>query len=288
MKKPQIPPALFSRYRELQYLIQLEIVSDEQSLNELNKYCYELLEDNRSLAKLSNQYTNNIKGFNAELKQKVHDCLESGQWKEIELDPVLTKQLEVHVKDSSAAQRINFYRTEIKEIEEQVLTILQPLAYSISKKYSSKTFGIDIQDIIQEAMKGILRAMEKYNPEFLGAKGQPAKFTTYAFTSAQKKVQEYVMTHSRLVRLPKTKLERIFILIEASNAVPNSRNATLLASEANKKLATRYKRKLTEREMFTDEEVTSLIVLLYGSAISIDAQMGSKQSLGEIIPDPHP
>jgi len=279
---PPIQKELFVKYRALQRKIQEEIITDRDSREQLITHCAGLIAQRKSLAKISNHYTNNVRGFNAKLSETILTCLDTGDWSTIELDPNILKMLEPYVYNVSAIQRIETYREQAREIENQILTQLQPLAVFIAMKYASRTFGIDRKDTIQEASKGILRAIEKYDPNF---QGKAAKFSTYAYNSAQKKVQEFVMNHSRLVKLPKTKLERIFLLIEASNAVPNNRNETVLATAANRKLKKRHNRPLTDKEMFTDEEVAELIVLLYGGSISLDAPVGDRKSLGEAIAD---
>ena len=68
-----------------------------------------------------------------------------------------------------------------------------PMAVKIAKKHVRK--GIDIEDLTAEAITGIIRAVESFNPE----KG--ASFTTYAAQWMRAKVQEFVQANCGTLRV---------------------------------------------------------------------------------------
>jgi len=68
-----------------------------------------------------------------------------------------------------------------------------PMAVKIAKKHVRK--GIDIEDLTAEAITGIIRATETFNPE----KG--ASFTTYAAQWMRARVQEFVQANCGTLRV---------------------------------------------------------------------------------------
>ena len=68
-----------------------------------------------------------------------------------------------------------------------------PMAVKIAKKHIRN--GIDIEDLTAEAITGIIRATESFNPE----KG--ASFTTYAAQWMRAKCQEFVQANCGTIRV---------------------------------------------------------------------------------------
>jgi RNA polymerase sigma factor (sigma-70 family) len=67
------------------------------------------------------------------------------------------------------------------------------LVIKVAQKY--KDLGVDLDDLVQEGMIGVMVALKNYNPE----KGI---FSTYATIWIAQKIRRYVENHSRNVRLP--------------------------------------------------------------------------------------
>ena len=281
MKKlsPEKELELFAKYRNLKNKIQWFTLSDKSASKELKSICSYKIKNNQSLAKLANDYSNKVKGRNKYLSRKVKECLNKNSWDSIILEPTIIKQLEEHIEDKDILHRVQGYNDECQQIETQIIETFKPLTIHIAKQHSSKTFGIDIKDIIQECTQGILRAMEKYDLSY------GVRFMTYAYISATDKVKGYIMAQSRLVKLPKSKLEKIFQIIEASNTIPNSKNATMLTLAVNRLKKKKLKRKLSPEEMFTEEEVEGLITLLHNNPLSLDYPI-QRDTLKDFIPDP--
>ncbi len=281
---PRAEKKVFSKYRTLAKEIQDLTLGDEVARKELEHLCYDRIENKQSLAKLAADYSNKVGGLNNTLSATVKTCLDLGNW-DIVLDANLIRKLETFVEDSLIRERIKELREKMGEIETAIAAMFQPLTLYVAKKYSSNAYGFDKDDLIQEANKGLLKAIEKYNPDFLTAQGKRVKFFTYAYISASDKVKEYIMNQSRMVRIPKAKLERIFILIE-SNKITNSIDSTRLALESNKILKYRLNRKLKKHEIFTDQEIEELTYIMRGNSISFDLPVGKrKENLVDLLPD---
>ena len=68
------------------------------------------------------------------------------------------------------------------------------LVFYIAKKYKNQ--GLAYSDLIQEGMRGLIKAVEKYNPE-LGY-----RFTTYAGWWVRHAISRAIANNSRMVRIP--------------------------------------------------------------------------------------
>jgi DNA-directed RNA polymerase sigma subunit (sigma70/sigma32) len=168
------------------------------------------------------------------------------------------------------------------------------LARDIAKRYGSAVFGIEEEDCVQEANKGLILAAKLYNPNKRTKDGKRIKFNTYAHRCAELLVKEWIMESSRLVRVPKSKLRRLFVLINVSNQIDSERNdmgkLTKLFDEA---FAKRLGRALKEEERMTVTEAAELINMLQGNSIPLDLKADSDEdmksrTIGEMLSDPAP
>ena len=130
-----------------------------------------------------------------------------------------------------------------------------PMAVKIAKKHVRN--GIDIEDLTGEAITGIIRAVESFNPE----KG--ASFTTYAAQWMRAKCQEFVQANCGTIRV-------------------GTRTAKKLHSglaRVRRQFGSDVDNATIARELGIDEaEVADILPLISSRATSLNAPIGDEGS----------
>ncbi|MEX1197010.1 MAG: sigma-70 family RNA polymerase sigma factor [Pseudohongiellaceae bacterium] len=83
------------------------------------------------------------------------------------------------------------------------------LVLSVARRYENR--GVPLADLVSEGNIGLIRAVEKYDPE------RGFRFSTYATWWIRQAVERCVMNHARTVRLPIHVLKEIGICLQARN-----------------------------------------------------------------------
>ena len=124
-----------------------------------------------------------------------------GYFARIDKGELLSHQQEVHL---SRRTKAGDKRARQRLIEKNLRLVV-----SVAKKY--RGYGLPFEDLIQEGNIGLMKAVEKYDPE------RGFRFSTYATWWIRQAVQRAVADKGRIVRVPTHMGEKIRKLVRTQN-----------------------------------------------------------------------
>lgn len=138
------------------------------------------------------------------------------------------------------------------------------LVRALARRY--RDMGLPLEDLVQEGAIGLLEAIDHFDP----ANG--ASVSTYAYWRARRAMTHALTDHGRLLRLPKSVLERRRAIADATAALVNAGRrptASALAAAAH----------LTAEDVVAALEAPTSIV-------SLDAPLDDGSTLEAAVADP--
>ncbi len=178
--------------------------------------------------------------------------------REIGKIPLLTPE-----EEADLAQRIV---KGDKKAKDKMVESNMRLVVSIAKRYGGR--GLDFLDLIQEGNTGLLRAVEKFDPD----KG--FKFSTYATWWVRQAITRAIADQARTIRIPVHMVETINKLIRVKRQLLQQLGREATPEEISREIDLPVER-IAEIEKISQEP------------ISIDTPIGEEEDshLGDFIPD---
>jgi RNA polymerase primary sigma factor len=164
-------------------------------------------------------------------------------------------------------QRIaKLVREGSQEAREKMIKSNLRLVVSVAKRYTK--YGLSLSDLIEEGNLGLIRAVEKFQPEM------GCRFSTYAIWWIRQSIVRSLAKHARTIRLPVNVAETVnrFVRILGEMVQKLGRDPTSSEIASEMKLST--------------EQITRIIEIIQAPS-SLEAEIGAEEgnSLKDILQD---
>ncbi len=289
---------LVNEYAYLRGQLHTYVLSKSQCVRWFLEYYDSIIAEGKSVAKLSADFNPREKGAADVIDKKMKNLLKDRR-RPIE-NALYSLNLSEYcysemIKLMPTTKKLNMILSRIYEIEDILLRSMLMAAQDIASKSVSSILSIDEADAAQEVNLYFLESIRRYNPHFRTAQGKRVKLCTYAYGRAERLLQEWILTTSRLVRVPRSKMERILIVVKAYDSMDQNRiNLVTLTDRANN-ILTERKGELTKSNEFDIPEVDDLIKILLSNYIHLDQPFNKHQfnrgnplTIGEMLSDNSP
>jgi RNA polymerase sigma factor (sigma-70 family) len=296
---------LVKRYTVARHCLRMYILSKQKCRQWYLDLYQETQATGRSVAKLSGKFNPRVKGLSIVIEHhtgilmqslclgRVNPCADrAGQVVIYEMVPSEYCYSEME-KLMPRTKKLASMQAEVAEIEDTLLRSMLMAAHEIANRCSSNILSIDENDAVQEAQVFFLESIRKYDPDYRTPEGDRVKLCTYAYSRAERLVQEWILTNSRLVRVPRSKMGRILTVVKAYEILDGGDEINLLTLTEEANSIQRSKCVLTDNNTFTIKEVDELIKILMSNYVHLDQPFNrhnkmNPTTIGEMLSNDEP
>jgi DNA-directed RNA polymerase sigma subunit (sigma70/sigma32) len=291
---------LVNKYKEEREELHLYILERTRCVRCFLDRYRETREAGRSVAKLSADYNPRKAGLNKRIEDRfkrvldpTSTCRDSAYLPQVLFDLHLSDDVYAEMLEHlQPTAKLKAIQEKISEIENTLLCSMLMAGQEIAKRYASNLLSVDVADAGQQVSIFLLESIRRYDPDYRTPKGNRIKLCTFAYGRSEQLLKEWIMTNSRLVRVPRSKMERILIVTKAyDELIPNDINLFTLSLGANKIVKERNakkKKKMVASDLFTVDEVDDLIKILMSNYIHLDqpyrrGSTSNNTTIGEML-----
>jgi RNA polymerase nonessential primary-like sigma factor len=126
-----------------------------------------------------------------------------------DLSQLLTQFQETPTSVEATAKKIHADFEKYTEIRDEFVVANLRLAIAQAKQYVDR--GLDFDDLVQEANRGLVAAAEKFAPSFGG------KFSTYAVPWIRQRIRRGIVDHGNTIRVPVHHKKGVYLIMGSRN-----------------------------------------------------------------------
>src|SRR5690554_6955708 len=158
-------------------------------------------------------------------KDKARSFSSDNAWKEMDATQMYLSEIGISPL-LSAEEEVHFSRLALKGDEKGRKRMIESnlrLVVKISRRYINR--GLPLLDLIEEGNLGLIRAVEKFDPE------RGFRFSTYATWWIRQTIERALMTQTRTIRLPIHVVKELNIYLRAARELTQKLDHEATAEE---------------------------------------------------------